>query len=323
MLKRLSIFAALIGIAAVSLLVLKLKRPQPVPTPLVEPSRAPYTDSIGARGIVEGIDENVRIAPNLPGLISEVCVKVGDRVKKGDPLFLQDNRDAASRVASQKAQVALLEARVKESEVRVEDKKDDLARADRLLSQRVISEDVQRRKYFELQSAESLLASTQAELLMYRAQLRQSEVNLDLLTVRAPRDGDILRVDLRAGEYASVPPTDMNNPSLLLGETRHLQLRADVDEDSASRVRPGASAVAYIKGMRSDPIPLRFVRIEPYITVKKSLTGDSSERVDTRVLQVIYQFDQSKVPVYVGQQMDVFIEGRGPQFLHPDGPVEK
>lgn len=323
MVKRLSIFLALLGIIAVTALVLRLKKPQPAPAPLVAPSHAPYADSIGARGMVEGIDENVRIAPNLPGLISEVCVKVGDRVNKGDPLFRQDSRDAESRIANQKAQVALLEARVKESEVRVEDKKDDLARADRLLSQRVISEDVQRRKYFELQSAESTLVSTRAELLLARAQLIQAEVNLDLLTVRAPRDGDILRVDLRAGEYASVPPTDVNNPSLLLGETRHLQLRADVDEDSASRVHPGAPAIAFIKGMRSDPIPLRFVRIEPYVTTKKSLTGDSSERVDTRVLQVIYQFDQSKVPVYVGQQMDVFIEGSGPQPAHPDGPFRK
>jgi HlyD family secretion protein len=319
MLKRLSIFLALAGILAVILLVLRLKKPEPTPTPLVPPSHAPYADSIGARGMVEGIDENVRIAPNLSGLISEVCVRVGERVKQGDPLFRQDSRDAESRIANQKAQVALLDARVKESEVRVEDKKDDLARTDRLLSQRVISEDVQRRKYFEFQSAESTLGSTRAELLLARAQLTQAEVNLDLLTVRAPRDGDILRVDLRAGEYASVPPTDVNNPSLLLGETRHLQLRADVDEDSASRVHPGAPAIAFIKGMRSAPIPLRFVRIEPYVTTKKSLTGDSSERVDTRVLQVIYQFDQSKVPVYVGQQMDVFIEGRGPQPEHPDG----
>jgi hypothetical protein len=151
-----------------------------------------------------------------------------------------------------------------------------------------------------------------------RAQLTQAEVTLDLLTVRAPRDGEILRQNMHEGEYAGVASSDPNAPSLLLGETTHLQLRADVDEDSASRVQTGAVAVAYIKGMHSDPIPLRFVRIEPYITVKKSLTGDSSERVDTRVLQVIYQFDKTKVPVYVGQQMDVFIEGKAPRLPQPE-----
>jgi RND family efflux transporter MFP subunit len=321
MVKRITIFLALAGIVAVTLVVFRLKKPDPTPTPLIEPSRAPYADSIGARGMVEGVNENVRIAPLLPGLIAEVSVKVGDRVAKGDPLFRQDSRDATARIANQKAQVALLEAKVHEAEVILADRQDSFQRTEKLRNKDVMSEDDRQRKYYALRSAETALATTQADLELARAQLAQAEVNLDLLTVRAPRDGDILRVDLRAGEYASVPPTDMNNPSLLLGETRHLQLRADVDEDSASRVQPGAPAVAYIKGMRSDPIPLRFVRIEPYVTTKKSLTGDSTERVDTRVLQVIYQFDQSKIPVYVGQQMDVFIEGKGPQPEHPDGAV--
>jgi len=321
MVKRITIFLALAGIVAVTLVVFRLKKPDPTPTPLVEPSRARYADSIGARGMVEGVNENVRIAPLLPGLIAEVSVKVGDRVAKGDPLFRQDSRDAVARIANQKAQVALLEAKLHEAEVILADRQDSFQRTEKLRNKDVMSEDDRQRKYYALRSAETALATTQADLELARAQLAQAEVNLDLLTVRAPRDGDILRVDLRAGEYASVPPTDMNNPSLLLGETRHLQLRADVDEDSASRVQPGAPAIAYIKGMRSDPIPLRFVRIEPYVTTKKSLTGDSTERVDTRVLQVIYQFDQSKIPVYVGQQMDVFIEGKGPQPEHPDGAV--
>ncbi len=317
MLKRFSIFLALAGIIAVTLLVLRLKKPEPAPTPLVEPSRAPFADSIGARGIVEGINENVRIAPLLPGLIDQVFVRVGDRVKTGDPLFRQDRRDAEARIANQKAQVGLLEAKVNEAQVTLADRQDSFRRTDQLRSKDVSSEDDLQRKYYAVRSAETALATTKADLELAKAQLTQANVNLDLLTVRAPRDGDVLKVDLRAGEYAAVPPSDLNNPSLLLGETRQLQLRADVDEDSASRVTAGAPAVAFIKGMRSDPIPLRFVRIEPYVTTKKSLTGDSTERVDTRVLQVIYQFDQSKVPVYVGQQMDVFIEGKG---LSPENP---
>jgi hypothetical protein len=52
------------------------------------------------------------------------------------------------------------------------------------------------------------------------------------------------------------------------------------------------------------------VRIEPYILPKRSLTGDSGERVDTRVLQVIFQFERGDTPVYAGQQMDVFLNAQ-------------
>ncbi len=62
------------------------------------------------------------------------------------------------------------------------------------------------------------------------------------------------------------------------------------------------------RGNGSLKIPLEFVRFEPYVIPKKSLTGDSTERVDTRVLQVIYRVKDQNAPLHVGQQMDVYIE---------------
>jgi hypothetical protein len=55
--------------------------------------------------------------------------------------------------------------------------------------------------------------------------------------------------------------------------------------------------------------PLSFVRVEPFVVPKKSLTGDTTERVDTRVLQVIYACDPTdRPPLFVGQQVEVYIE---------------
>jgi hypothetical protein len=63
-----------------------------------------------------------------------------------------------------------------------------------------------------------------------------------------------------------------------------------------------------MRGNRELQTPAQFVRFEPYVVPKRSLTGDTTERVDTRVLQVLYRFNRGDLPVYVGQQMDVFIE---------------
>src|SRR5207249_7949900 len=97
-------------------------------------------------------------------------------------------------------------------------------------------------------------------------------------------------------------------PLMLLGDTEHLHVRVDVDENDAWRIKPNAAAVAQVRGNSSLSTPLKFVRIEPYVVPKKSLTGESSERVDTRVLQILYSFEGGKLPIYVGQQMDVFID---------------
>jgi hypothetical protein len=95
---------------------------------------------------------------------------------------------------------------------------------------------------------------------------------------------------------------------MILGSITPLHVRVDVDEHDAWRVQAGASAVASPRGNGSLRTPLEFVRFEPYVIPKKSLTGDSTERVDTRVLQIIYRVKDQNAPLYVGQQMDVYIE---------------
>ena len=70
----------------------------------------------------------------------------------------------------------------------------------------------------------------------------------------------------------------------------------------------GAAEGVGRRGNGSIRIPLEFVRFEPYVIPKKSLTGDSTERVDTRVLQVIYRVKDQNASLYVGQQMDVYIK---------------
>jgi HlyD family secretion protein len=305
------ILTAVVGAFACVRLVLTSRKAIPAAIPLNDPPRAPFPISIGGRGLVESVNENVRIAPAVAALVSKVNVKVGDDVKAGDVLIEQDTRDAAALVASQEAEFAALQKQLAEAEVGLADKRDQWARMEKLIATKVASEDEKQRKLFAAQTAEAQFASMKARIASAEAQLNRTKVQLDLLTIRAPRDGRVLQVNIRAGEYAS-PMTVMAgamDPILILGQTEQLQLRADIDEDNASRVRPGMAAKAYIKGRRDVEIPLRFVRIEPYIVPKKSLTGESSEHVDTRVLQIIYRFDRpAVVGIYVGQQMDVFID---------------
>jgi hypothetical protein len=95
---------------------------------------------------------------------------------------------------------------------------------------------------------------------------------------------------------------------MVLGNVDTLHVRVDIDENDAWRLDKGAPATAYVRGNRNLNTPIKFVRVEPYVVPKRSLTGESTERVDTRVLQALYSFEPGKLPVYVGQQMDVFIE---------------
>jgi hypothetical protein len=302
--KRLTFYLALAGIIAVTLLVFRLRQSGPVPQPLVPPPQSPYADSIGGRGLVESVNENVRIAPATSALIRDVTVKVGSRVSQGDILFSMDDREARSAVQVAQAQVAVLEAQVVTSQTILADRRDQLDRTTRLRQKNVSSEDEAKRNLFAWQVADHQLQSTIADLDLARARLADALVRLEQLTIRAPRDGTVLQVNIRPGEYVMVNAAE---PSILLGDISQLQLRVDVDESDAPSIREGCAGIAFLKGTRDKSVPLEFVRIDPYILPKKSLSGESTERVDTRVLQVIFRFKNPDFPVYVGQQMDVFI----------------
>jgi len=104
-----------------------------------------------------------------------------------------------------------------------------------------------------------------------------------------------------------------------------LHVRVDIDENDAWRFQPCASAMASVRGNPEIKTPLQYVRTDPDVIPKVTLTGDTTQRTDTRVLQVIYSFDPASLPLYVGQLMDVFIEAApvggaasGPQ--HPARP---
>ncbi len=119
--------------------------------------------------------------------------------------------------------------------------------------------------------------------------------------------GQILQIKTHLGEFALGGV--VNPPLMLLGEDApRLHVRVDIDESDGWRLRPGAPAVAFVRSNPELKTPLQFVRIEPYVVPKVSLTGQTTERVDTRVVQVIYSFERAALPVYVGQLMDVFIQ---------------
>ena len=312
--RRLSFWLALAGVLLTIATLWGARNKPAAPPPMEAPPPNPFSVTVAAAGIIEAVNENVRIAPPLSGLVTKVHVKVADHVQPGDPLFQLDDRELRAQLQTRIDSLPSAAARIAEQEIRLRDLQDQLARLQSVKDRRAVSEDDVQRKWHEMEAAKRGLIRARADLRLAQTQRDEVQANLSRLTVRAPRAGTILQVNIRAGEYAMVTTVD---PLMLLGDTDTFQVRADIDEVNAPLVVPGSAAVAYLKGQTDHAIALTFDRIEPYIVPKRSLTGDNRERVDTRVLQVIYQFEKPSFPIYVGQQVDVFIEREGPAGTNP------
>jgi len=296
LLKKGTFYLSLAGITATAVMASRMSAPLPEMTPPIDPSPKPYASSVAASGIIEAMSDNVAIGVADPGLVIRVHVKVSEQVKQGQPLFSLDDRDLLAQLNVNLANARIAQATLKRLQ-------DQLARLKSVSDPRAISQD-------EVRTRENDVLVAAAELDAAWAQVGQNRTRIERLTVIAPRDGTILQVNVRPGEYASATP---KNPAMILGDVEHLQIRADVDEQNAPRLQSGQTATAYLKGDTTQPIELHFVRIEPYVVPKTSLTGASTERVDTRVLQVIYAFERPQDrPVYVGQQVDLFVNSDVP-----------
>jgi RND family efflux transporter MFP subunit len=318
MLRKPSFYLALGGIVAALVLVKRQSARTPDPGPLSPPARSPFAGKVAATGLIEAARENVKIASPKPGLITKVHVQVGQDVRQGDPLFQLDDREASARAAAMEAQIQSARAQLAVEQNQVADWSDQLARFEKLERTKVATEDELKRRQFGLAGARARSTAIEAQISALQAQFEQARTELAVLTVRAPRDGSVLQVNIREGEFA--PAAVLIDPLLLIGDTRTFQVRAEVDEQNAVLVTPNAAAVASLKGHAERSMPLRFVRIEPYVVPKRSLTGDSLERVDTRVLQIVYAFDRPGFATYVGQQVDVYIE-RPTTSLKPAVPA--
>lgn len=303
-----TIVAAIFGIVAIVLVSQTQAEKQMLAPgdPPVMPPQKPFAESVAATGILESLSENVAIGVPLPGLITEVLVKVNDKVKKDQVLLKLDDRDLRAEELSVKAQMKISEAQIAVSEAQLAKLQSQLERLTSVTDSRAVSKDDLENRKQDVAVAEAQLAAAKAQLAAAETSLKRISLLIERLTVCAPRDGTIIQINSRAGEYAATSP---KAPAMVLGDIDRLQVRADIDEQNAIRIRAGQKAYGYLKGDPSVTFPLEFIRVEPYVIPKVSLTGSSTERVDTRVLQVIYSLNRpSDPPLYVGQQVDVFIE---------------
>ena len=149
--------------------------------------------------------------------------------------------------------------------------------------------------------------------------LEQSHASASALlgkyTLRAPRDGVVLSINTIVGNYASPQGsydayTQGADPVITLGSApASLNVRCYVDEILVPRLPlgPKVQAQMSIRGS-SVKLPLQFVRVQPFVSPKIELADQRQERVDVRVLPVIFAIAKpANVNLYPGELVDVYI----------------
>ncbi|WP_439628064.1 HlyD family secretion protein [Gemmata sp.] len=315
---------------------------------IVEPETENISVGTHVPGVVRAVHVRVddRVTPGAPlfelddrQMAAELTVRQSMRDSAAAQL-------AKLEAMPRREELPPLEAKVEEAKANVEDKVRLFERAKREIDTGVGSGETFDTRRMSVDVAKAQLRRVEAELDLTRAgawkfdtavaratltqtqaQVDQTKTELERLRVAAPRirkpgadrtrepipssdllELRVLQVNVRPGEYVGATP---GQAIIVLGTVGRLHVRVDIDENDIARFKPGIKGTATPRGEPGTRLPLSFVRVEPYVIPKKSLTGGNTERVDTRVLQVIYAIDVPNPTLYVGQQLDVSLDAGG------------
>ncbi len=175
-------------------------------------------------------------------------------------------------------------------------------------------------RQYQLTRAGAWIYDIQNQQHLYEALKKTYESGKALLakyTVRAPVDGVVLAV--RAAEGSFVAPqgtygtyTQGYNPIIVMGypQEPYLEVRCYIDEILIPRLPPPLQMRAQMQIRGTDVrVPLEFERIQPYVTPKIELSNQRTERVDVRVLPVLFKLKPPQdLNIYPGMLVDVYVE---------------
>jgi multidrug resistance efflux pump len=279
---------------------------------------------VGGYGLVEPADREIKVAAATGGRIAAIPVAEGQWVEAGQALVQLDASIEAASLNAAEADVAAARAelarvgrglRKEEAEALAADARAAQARAE--LAAGVLarleqlgdasSADQLDRARRQAQSdamtsvaadarARAALGGRREEIEAARARLaaadarrEQARASLERLTVKAPSPGKILQIKLRPGEYYTPGGAD---PLLILGDTRTLRARVDIDERDIARVRLGAPAFVTADAFPDQKFPGKIVQIGARIGRKNLRTDDPVERLDTKILEVVIELEE-------------------------------
>ena len=134
-------------------------------------------------------ETDVTITPQVSGQLMRICVTEGDVVKKGQVLFIIDQRDAQLELES--AQASLQAAIAQENSARIEYESNK-----NLYEKKIVSK-------YTFDTAENSYNQAKASVAQYKAQVNRAKVNLGYCTITAPVAGSIGEIPVRTGDQVS------------------------------------------------------------------------------------------------------------------------
>ena len=215
------------------------------------------------RILSEGIVYPVRYAQMVmpvDGMVGEILVSEGEKVKTGQPLIRLVRQDYQARVNSARSDVARAAAAVEQARVNLADAQREYERQQRLQSAGATSRQQLDQAMSTVERNRAALAQAQADLMTQESKRSEAEGLLDKTELRATIDGTVAFLDVKVGEHAPIGTVLVR----IADESAWIVRSDDLTELVIAKVRVGEQAVLTFDGIPGLEIPGKVKTIRPY-----------------------------------------------------------
>ena len=291
-----------------------------------------------APGRVESCSGQIKVATAVTGVVGKVLVKANDRVFAGEPLIHLSDEEPRARLAAAEAQVAVRErARDERSATgraftrrKAQDAVTDAERAlydarsavdraaaglranggpdadltaARLALTRAQNElSTRQEELRKIEDDAPLPTAPEAQLSIARAEYTVARSALDNMTIRAPIDGTVLQVNVRAGELAT--PASLQ-PPLLLADLSALCVRAELDERDLGSIKVRQAVTVRAAAFPGREFEGSVASIAPLVEPGRLAPPGTRNQTDVDVVQVMVEL-KGTGQLSVGMKADVY-----------------
>ncbi|MES1244014.1 MAG: efflux RND transporter periplasmic adaptor subunit [Acidobacteriota bacterium] len=233
----------------------------------------------------------VAVATELPGVVVRLAVDEKDRVRKGQVIAELKADDLRAELSESRARIEEAEADIRFAEV-------DLERAERLLAEKVGTQDAADRAMRNRDAASARKETALAAASRLQAVLAKTRI-------LAPIDGVVILRSVQPGEHL-----EAGESLVTIANLDRLRVEAEVDEFDTGRVVLDAPVQVTAEGYTGQSWPARVEEIPDAVVPRRLKPQDPGKPSDTRVLLVKIALD-GKTPLKLGQRVEVEISPKG------------
>ncbi len=202
----------------------------------------------------------VKVSPDISGEITELNVKEGDTVHKGQVLariyadiYTSQRDQAAAQVSQMQAQVGNSQAQLGSLKATVDQTTAAYKRQKQLLDDKVISQaefETAQQAYLSAQAsynaALSGIKANQAAVQSANASLNTASKDLGRTTITAPMDGVISLLSVKKGERVAGNSFNVGTEMMRIADLNSIEVQVDVSENDIPKVKLGDSAIVEV-----------------------------------------------------------------------------